>query len=124
MVTLINVVAMNALSKLQDFLELPEVDNPPDVCDSLDDSICMKIENGSFVWDGDLDHPHINDFNLTLNLFANVDISKVKWLKFIFVCNMERCYWHHQVHHVRERYNKCSLEHTPSLWSDYNCESY
>jgi ABC-type bacteriocin/lantibiotic exporter with double-glycine peptidase domain len=66
MVTLINVVAMNALSKLQDFLELPEVDNPPDVCDSLDDSICMKIENGSFVWDGDLDHPHINDFNLTL----------------------------------------------------------
>ncbi|KAJ3270542.1 Multidrug resistance-associated protein 1 [Terramyces sp. JEL0728] len=59
--------AQNSLKKLEQYFLLPEIDSPPDDGTELEPQVCMRIENGNFVWDGDLDHPHITDLNLTLN---------------------------------------------------------
>lgn len=54
------------MKKLEQYFLLPEIDQPPVDASELDENVCMKIENGNFIWDGDLDHPHIVDLNLTL----------------------------------------------------------
>ncbi|KAJ3258950.1 Multidrug resistance-associated protein 1 [Boothiomyces macroporosus] len=59
--------AQNSLKKLEQYFLLPEIDQPPVDASELDENVCMKIENGNFIWDGDLDHPHIVDLDLTLN---------------------------------------------------------
>jgi ABC-type multidrug transport system fused ATPase/permease subunit len=54
------------LAKLQDFFLLPEVDSPAKASSSLEPDVCMEIKDADFVWDGDLDHPHIYDLTMTL----------------------------------------------------------
>ncbi|KAI8906294.1 P-loop containing nucleoside triphosphate hydrolase protein [Gorgonomyces haynaldii] len=58
--------ALEAFKRLQEFLLLPEVDEIVQMEQGIDRSICMRIENADFEWDGDLDHPHIYDLNLEL----------------------------------------------------------
>ncbi|KAI8810177.1 P-loop containing nucleoside triphosphate hydrolase protein, partial [Cladochytrium replicatum] len=65
--------AQRAVKKLEDFFKLPEIDalpagpSPaPSESSSDPSSLLLIFENASFVWDGDLDHPHIYDLNLQL----------------------------------------------------------
>eukprot|EP00842_Homolaphlyctis_polyrhiza_P000575 jgi/Hompol1/1518/HPOL_000924-RA len=55
-----------SLKKLEEFFLLPEVDKPGDTVPSEDPNILMTIDKATFVWDGDLDHPHIVDLSLVL----------------------------------------------------------
>jgi ABC-type multidrug transport system fused ATPase/permease subunit len=76
--------AGNALAKLEEFLTLPEIDNRPEPSSSLEKDVCLQIKDADFVWDGDLDHPHLYELNLTLkrnNIVAVVgDIGSGKSL--------------------------------------------
>ncbi|KAI8811089.1 P-loop containing nucleoside triphosphate hydrolase protein, partial [Cladochytrium replicatum] len=65
--------AQRAVKKLEDFFTLPEIDalpagpSPaPSESSSDPSTLLLTFENASFVWDGDLDHPHIYDLNLQL----------------------------------------------------------
>ena len=58
--------ATNAFKRLDDFFGLPEVDKPPISVFDSDQTVCMKITDAGFVWDGDLGHPHLTNLNLIL----------------------------------------------------------
>ncbi|KAI8929067.1 hypothetical protein BC831DRAFT_547895 [Entophlyctis helioformis] len=55
-----------SLKKLEEFFLLPEVDLPDDEFTNPDPQVLLTIKDASFMWDGDLDHPHIVNLNLTL----------------------------------------------------------
>ncbi|KAI8611745.1 P-loop containing nucleoside triphosphate hydrolase protein [Chytriomyces sp. MP71] len=58
--------ASTSLHRLEEFLNLPEVDEL--VSKPLEESsdALIDIKNADFVWDGDLDHPHINNLSLQI----------------------------------------------------------
>ncbi|KAJ3027909.1 hypothetical protein HK097_006064, partial [Rhizophlyctis rosea] len=59
--------AQIALHRLEEFFFLPEVDPPlTTTTPPPDTQTCMTFTSASFIWDGDLDHPHISDVTLTL----------------------------------------------------------
>jgi ABC-type multidrug transport system fused ATPase/permease subunit len=66
-----------SISRLEDYLKLPEIDAPLEITERLQDDLdlVMSMKNASFTWDGDLDHPHIS--NLTLNLHRNQIVAVV-----------------------------------------------
>ena len=57
--------AQTSLKKLEEFFLLPELDELTfGKCE--EPGVCMQFKDAGFIWDGDLEHPHINDLNLTL----------------------------------------------------------
>ena len=57
--------AIAAMKKLESFLLLPEIDNLLEASE-MPDGVSMQITKADFVWDGDLDHPHVYELDLEL----------------------------------------------------------
>jgi ABC-type multidrug transport system fused ATPase/permease subunit len=58
--------AQTSVHRLQDFLMLPEIDTEPENSTLMGDDVFMEIKDADFIWDGDLDHPHVTNLSLTL----------------------------------------------------------
>ena len=60
--------AQMSIARLEEYYKQPEVDKPSEILSSPPESpeLVMKIINAQFMWDGDLEHPHIRDLNLDL----------------------------------------------------------
>ncbi|KAJ3235760.1 hypothetical protein HDU81_000178 [Chytriomyces hyalinus] len=58
--------ATSSLHRLEEFLSLPEVDEAPACQKNGASDVFIDIKNADFVWDGNVDHPHIHDLSLTI----------------------------------------------------------
>ncbi|KND02775.1 uncharacterized protein SPPG_01856 [Spizellomyces punctatus DAOM BR117] len=59
--------AQNSVQRLEEFFMLPEIDAAPKLEPHPSDAdICMEIKGADFMWDGDIDHPHIEKLDLVL----------------------------------------------------------
>ncbi|KAJ3297065.1 hypothetical protein HDU79_004908, partial [Rhizoclosmatium sp. JEL0117] len=58
--------ATSSLHRLEEFLNQPEIDQ--DITSPLPEgsNVLIDIKNADFLWDGDLDHPHITDLTLKI----------------------------------------------------------
>ncbi|KAJ3189633.1 Multidrug resistance-associated protein 1 [Irineochytrium annulatum] len=58
--------ATESLKHLEAFFNLPEVDPLQELPPAEDADLVIDIKDADFVWDGDLDHPHITDLTLQI----------------------------------------------------------
>ncbi|KAJ3067239.1 hypothetical protein HDU98_009578 [Podochytrium sp. JEL0797] len=58
--------ATSSLHRLEEFLNQPEIDPPVSSPAPEGTNVLIDIENADFLWDGDLDHPHISDLTLQI----------------------------------------------------------
>ncbi|KAI9350735.1 P-loop containing nucleoside triphosphate hydrolase protein [Obelidium mucronatum] len=58
--------ATSSLHRLEEFLNQPEIDETISSPTPEGTNILIDIRNADFLWDGDLDHPHITDLTLTI----------------------------------------------------------
>ena len=62
-----SITAAKAANKnLDDFFNLPEISGPPISTLATSDT-CIEMINTIFKWDGDLEHPHLQDINLSFS---------------------------------------------------------